>query len=231
MKSLLKKLMFRLQIQKTIRTGRFDLLRLRARMRTKGMLSRKLAQGPLPDKLHFGCGKRFVDGWLNCDLVGSDVDIDLGCGTLPFADGTFSAICSQHVIEHLDLVTELEPLMKELNRCAKPGATLWLSCPDIEKVCRSYINSKGADMIEDRLTRLPNFHTFGYPSSFMINNLFHQGGEHRNLFDFDLLEALLLKSGFTDIQNQNEGAFLAKFPEFPERRDDYQSLYVSAVRP
>lgn len=230
MKTTLKNLMFRLQIQKTVRTARFDLLRMKARRRTQKMLNRHLTKGPLPDKFHFGCGKRLVDGWLNCDLINSQVDIDLGCGSLPFADESFSAICSQHVIEHLDLVSELEPLTKELLRCSRSGAEIWLSCPDMEKVCRSYLDHKGMDLIEDRRTRLPDFTTGKYPSSFMINNLFHQGGEHRNLFDFDLLKALLDQSGFSNVTRESEETFLLRFPEFPRRNDDLQSLYVRAEK-
>jgi hypothetical protein len=34
----------------------------------------------IPNKLHFGCGERKVNGWLNVDLVGSEVDVDLTSG-------------------------------------------------------------------------------------------------------------------------------------------------------
>jgi len=212
----------------TIPVFKFDLMRLQARRRSEKMLKAYVNKGKLPDNLHFGCGGRKVEGWLNCDLKNSDVDVDLGCGKLPFHSDHFSVVCSQHVIEHLRLETELEPLFLELNRVMKDNAEIWLSCPDIEKICKAYLADKTQSLIDGRMKRYRIYSTNGYPASYFMNDIFHQDGEHKNLFDFELLAALLEKSGFHKIEKVNEDSFCARFPEFPRRDDDEQSLYVTA---
>lgn len=67
------------------------------------------------------------------------------------------------------------------------------------------------------------------PPQEMINRIFHQGGEHKNLFDFELLSWALKKAGFGSGEQVGEADFLNCFPEFPRRADDYHSLYVRAT--
>ena len=63
-----------------------------------------------PTKLHLGCGERVIKNFLNVDLQNSEINIDLTYRKLPFQNNSFEVIVSQHVIEHLDLHLELEPL-------------------------------------------------------------------------------------------------------------------------
>ena len=195
---------------------------------------------PSTPRLHFGCGATRIDGWLNVDVVHSDHDVDLASGRLPWADATFDVAMSQHVIEHLELRSELLPLLRDLRRVLKPGGEIWLSCPDIEKVCRSYQDHRMRDLIEDREERSQAFWVKpwtldgevgleGVPSSHMINSLFHQGFEHRNLFDLELLRWLLELAGFRDVERVDEGRLRAAYPEVPLRGDDAQTLYVKAI--
>jgi predicted SAM-dependent methyltransferase len=181
-------------------------------------------------KLHLGCGRRLVPGFVNVDVLGSDYDIDLGCGALPWSDGAFEAVVSQQVIEHLELRTQLRPLLAELARVLQPGGEAWLSCPDMEAICRSYLADGGARLLEDRRSRWPDFSLGGLPASHMVNVLFHQDGEHVNLFDFALLRHLLLEAGFSSVERVVEADQRARFPEFPLRADDDISLYVRATR-
>ena len=173
------------------------------------------------DKLHLGCGRRIVPGWLNVDLLHSDYDVDLGIGKLPFKSSHFKAVASQHVIEHLDIELELIPLLKESNRVLEKSGEIWLSCPDMEKVCASYFDDKAIGLINDRKSRWPDFKMPDFPSQHMINLLFHQTGTHKNLFDF-----ILNKTGFEKVNKVKESDFLERFPECPKRNDDLQSIYV-----
>ena len=222
MKALLRTVLSR----RTRASLKIDWLRLRARLRHQRG-SRQLL--PPTNQLHFGCGRRAVPGWTNVDLVQSPFDLDLAA-LLPWQDGVFDAIASQQVIEHLDLESEFLPLLDELRRVARPGCELWLSCPDMEKVCRGYVTDGGRELLADRMTRYPVQLPDGMPSSQMINVLFHQSGEHKNLYDFPLLRWLLEQRGFIDAQQLNGTAFRERFPEFPPRRDDNVAMYVRARR-
>jgi predicted SAM-dependent methyltransferase len=181
-------------------------------------------------KLHLGCGDRQLKGWLNVDMFGSDLNLDFATGKLPFADEQFQVIVSQHVVEHLTIEDEFLPLLKACHRVAKSGGEIWISTPDMEKVAKSYIDQKNKDMIDDRKMRLPHWDMKGMPSQHFMNDMFHQELEHRNLFDFDLLKWCLEQSGFTSVVRVDENQLLAAFPEFPERKDDYQSVYVKAQK-
>jgi len=210
--------------KRTIKYIEFDLLRFKARhfgSRSKIM----------HDKLHLGCWNRKVSGWLNVDVKNSDYDMDLGCGILPLPTNHFKFIVSQQVIEHLELFDELIPLFKECYRVLREGGEIWLSCPDMERVCGDYIKDKGVALIEDKKTRVPGYYSFVQaPPQHAINELFHQDGEHKNLFDFELLEWTLKRAGFTVVKKANESLLLQRFPEFPQRLDDYQALYVCAIK-
>ncbi len=179
--------------------------------------------------LHLGCGDRRLAGWLNVDLTGSDLDVDLGGGRLPWRSGAFEAVVSQHVIEHLELQSQALPLLREVRRVLKPGGELWLSCPDIEKICRSYVEHGLEDLLVDRQSRFPTFTLEGAPPSQLANHFFHQDGEHLNLFDWPLLRWALGESGFGEVHRVVETDLLARFPGFPERSDGAQTLYVKAV--
>jgi hypothetical protein len=221
---------------RTIEMIRFDAARAKARRHR-----RKHFSTPAYKKLHFGCGKRRIPGWVNTDLANADVCWDISTGTLPWGPNVFSHAMSQHVIEHLDIETELLPLLKELHRVLEPTGRLWLSCPDMEKICHSYCNNKMQDLIDDREKRartvwgaewsLDKVNTIpNNPSSNMFNSIVYQGHEHRNIFDFDLLKWLLDHAGFRAVTRISEADLLADFPEIPQRLDDAQTLYVVASK-
>jgi hypothetical protein len=179
------------------------------------------------------CGNRRISGWLNVDVAGSEWDVDLAAGTLPWNNGQFTAIVGQQVIEHLELTSELLPLLAALRRVAQVGAEIWLSCPDLERVCSAYAENRGQGLIDDRLTR-PNLGLAALgmaevPPQHMINFLFHQGGEHVNLLDFELVSWALHRVGFGNCEKVDEARLLERFPEFLPRNDDRYSLYVRAI--
>lgn len=204
---------------------RFDLRRYSVRRHV-----RRRSWKPPVRKLHLGCGRRKVEGWWNVDLQDSDENVDLAAGRLPWGEHAFDVIVSQHVIEHLELQSELLPLFAELHRVLTPGGEIWLSCPDMEGICRDYIERSGEGLVLDRQSRFPHFSMQGVPPQHFINVLFQQSGEHRNLFDFGLLSWALETVGFSVCTKTDEPTLASRFPDLPPRNDAYQSLYVRAER-
>lgn len=178
--SRLKKKIKEILSPRTAKLIRFDLMRLCARLSPVGQSVAK------SENLHFGCGSHRVPNWLNVDVKDSDWDVDLASGELPWPNDHFKAAVGRHVIEHLELEHELLPLFGELRRVIQPGGIILVSCPDIERICNSYMESGMSDLVQDRQSRFPEFDLDRFPDTHMINILFHQNGEHRNLFDFDL---------------------------------------------
>jgi len=180
--------------------------------------------------LHIGCGDKKVEGWINVDLSGADVNIDLSAGYLPWNDNVFENIASQHFVEHLYIKDELIPMLKECYRVLKPNGQLWLSTPDLKKLCNAYLNDACAGMVTDRAARLSNWTLGNYPSQQFMNDMFYQKGEHKNLFDYELLKWVLQQAGFSNIEKSNETGFMKQFPDFFNRHDDLQTLYVKAIK-
>ncbi|WP_149499024.1 class I SAM-dependent methyltransferase [Roseiconus lacunae] len=235
---LIERVLHRLFSPQTVRAIQFDRMRAATRRRIK----RQPLPSPLPEHLHLGCGPRLIEGWLNVDITGSNFDLDLGDGNLPFPDSSFTAILSQHTIEHLHLTEELLPLLRECERVLQPGGQLWLSCPDIRKICVSYLDHNCEDLIDarqkrhsgwkqgsgwtlDKETKLENT-----PGSHFVNSVFFQAGEHRNLFDFELLRWLLDVAGFPAAERASEGELMSRFDGVPSRGDEEQTLYVRATK-
>ncbi|MGW2540272.1 methyltransferase domain-containing protein [Kitasatospora sp. NPDC001574] len=213
---------------RTIAFIEHDRARLSARLR----LRRAALGGRLPEsrRLHLGCGGRRVPGWLNCDVSGSELDVDLAAGRLPFPGGSVEVVVMQHVVEHLELHGQLIPLLRELRRVCTPDAVLWLSCPDLAKVCAGYTADRGRALRDDRCSRYPDYSLGGAPVQQFVNDLFQARGRHRNLFDAELLAWALDQAGFDLVEQVKEAELLAAHPEFPPRHDDEQSLYVTARR-
>ncbi len=211
----------------TVHAMRLDAMRLRARRATP----RTRIAPPFP-RLHVGSGDRHVPGWTNVDVFGTEPLVDLGSGVLPWHDQVFDAIASQHVIEHLELHSELIPLLRELHRVSRPGGEIWLSCPDLEIICRAYFEDRAAALVADRIrTATVETGLTGIPPQHFINKIFVQEGEHQNLFDLELLDWTLRQAGFVNCRRVTPEEFHARFPEFPEHYADMLSLHVRAEAP
>ncbi len=201
----------------------FDLLRYSTRLKTG---RRKFDVNT--DKLHLGCQGKKIDGWLNVDVTASDLDVDLGGGYLPFHDSIFRFIVCQQTIEHLDMQSELIPLLREMKRVCSPGAEIWLSCPDISKICAGYFSNKGLELLKGKQRRYKYEHGDA-PAQQVINAHFYQGGEHQNLFDLELLQWVLKQAQLENIEQVTEKDFLKRFPEFPSADDEDHSLYFKVI--
>lgn len=94
-------------------------------------------------KLHIG-GKVRKEGWevLNA-LPGPCVDHVCNANDLSrFADGSFDAVYGSHIAEHLDYKDELLATLKEWQRVLVPGGRLYVSVPDMDILCRLFLERK-----------------------------------------------------------------------------------------
>lgn len=93
-----------------------------------------------PRLLNVGCGDVFHPGWTNLDInpiAEEVVQCDIRKG-LPFESGIFHAVYHSHVLEHLCL-KDAERLIDECSRVLLPGGTLRVVVPDLESICRLYL--------------------------------------------------------------------------------------------
>jgi SAM-dependent methyltransferase len=85
-------------------------------------------------RLNWGCGEDVQPVWINCDVKdtpGVDMCCDIRQG-LPLDDDSLDYAVSIHALPEIPY-DDLIPVLCELRRVLKPGATLWLALPDLQK--------------------------------------------------------------------------------------------------
>jgi SAM-dependent methyltransferase len=101
-------------------------------------------------QLNLGSGDTRVADHISIDLhPGADIQHDLTT-PLPYVDGTVDHIYSSHVIEHFTR-KEWEFVRHDWLRVLKPGGVMELRCPDMEKLCRHFLNGNDPELQLQRI--------------------------------------------------------------------------------
>ena len=132
------------------------------------------------DRIHYACGQRVLDGWLNVD--GFDESYPNGCVDLdqsrrihradltvphPFPDASFAWGYSEDFLEHL---TQAESIvfLCEAYRTFKDGGVLRLSFPGLAGILRRHLRSGGfagaTTCVEEAYTRWFHKHFYTFES-------------------------------------------------------------------
>ncbi len=158
-------------------------------------------------KLHLGCGKRILKGYLQCDLMDYphvDIKTDITCLST-FNDNSVDEIYVCHALEHVGREKIFETL-KEWFRVLKPDGFLRIAVPDFEVCAKMYMEDKQI------LGRLMGLLYGGQENNLDFHNL---------CFDEELLGRLLGEIGFDWVQRYDEEDFL------PKDFDDYSKAYLN----
>lgn len=92
-------------------------------------------------RLNLGCGSHVVPGWINADFAFREgVQFVDARRPLPFRDGAFDVVYSSHLLEHLEPAVGAQ-LVGEAFRTLRPGGVVRLVVPDLEGICRLYLES------------------------------------------------------------------------------------------
>src|SRR5687768_2073927 len=92
--------------------------------------------------INVGCGEQIHPEWTNLDLVSHDkrvraIDVRRG---LPFPDQSCDVAYSSHMLEHLS-PQEASRFLRECFRILKPGGIIRIVVPNLEAICRAYLDS------------------------------------------------------------------------------------------
>jgi predicted SAM-dependent methyltransferase len=134
-------------------------------------------------KLHIG-GEAVKDGWaiLNIsqkpgvDFIGDISDLSM------FENDSASDVYASHVLEHVKQVKVLDTL-KEIRRILKPGGKFYVSVPDLDILCHTFINPIASPEMKFHVMRMMfggqiddyDFHFFGWNQVFLFDFLGQAG--------------------------------------------------------
>lgn len=152
-------------------------------------------------KLHIGCGKNFIAGWLNSDYYPKSEDIlHLDATTkFPFNDDTFDYIFSEHMIEHIPYASG-SLMFSECYRILKNKGKIRISTPDLQFLIDLYKKEKSEVQI-DYIKWATDQSIQNAPycdDTFVINNYVRDWG-HKFIYDEKTLSKALKIAGFTNI--------------------------------
>lgn len=155
-------------------------------------------------KVHLGCGKNYIPGWINVDLFSSiNADLYADVSALPFPNRSVACLYCSHILEHCQRHTILATLSHWRDLLCL-GGILRLAVPDFKACCRWY----------QRTGDLPS----------LIGLLFggqnHPKNNHFITFDERTLTDALKRVGFRYVRKWDwRKTEHAKF-------DDYASAYL-----
>ena len=161
-------------------------------------------------KLHLGCGKRYLPGYIHIDIdEGEHIDYCFDIKSLKmFENNSVDIIYSCGAIVYFDR-QELKEVLLDWYRILKPGGKLRISVPDFKKIIEVY-NTSGMDIKTKGLLG-PLFGRWP-----IKQNILYQ----KTVFDFDSLKVFLKKCGFNNISKYDWRDIL------PPDYDDYSKAYI-----
>jgi len=170
-------------------------------------------------RLHIG-GKESREGWKILNVVPAPgVDYVGHCSDLSaLADGSCGEVYASHVLEHLGYNGELQRALAEIGRVLAPGGMVRISVPDLEVLCRFFL--------DPNLTVEERFHVM----RMMYGGRMDEHDVHYVGLSFDFLAAFLAGAKFTNIRR------VAQFGIFNDTsnlrlKGELISLNVEAEKP
>lgn len=173
-------------------------------------------------------------GWINIDAIKAP---NINClydsrKKLPFQDNSVKAIFCEHFFEHMDYSEEVPRFLSECHRVLQSDGVIRISVPNAEEYLKAYCNDDWDHMT--RLRPLLNNRTDAcYKCSYrtkmeLVNMVFRQAHRHRFAYDYETLEFVLDRYGFSVIERKEFNVSALEELKIDEPARASESLYVEA---
>ncbi|MBP3228054.1 MAG: methyltransferase domain-containing protein [Bacteroidaceae bacterium] len=158
--------------------------------------------------LHLGCGDNLLgQGWVDTDIKPANDKVRFLDATQPFpyTDGTFDAIFSEHLFEHLSYEGG-KSMLRECYRTLKPGGVIRITLPTMDFLKRLLADPQDARNRRYVRWSLQHYAARMYAdlaelgeaelATLVVNNFIRLWG-HRMVYCTATLERMLADAGFT----------------------------------
>lgn len=181
--------------------------------------------------VNIASGGKGLPGWINIEgFPAEDNILKLDVRRrLPLADGSAKRVLAEHVLEHLEFRTDAPNLIHEAHRILTPGGVFRVIVPDAERFVRAYA-ADDRDAFRSIGWDLDCMPHDIYSKMHILNHIFHQEGEHFFAYDFETLDWLLRRCGFSDVRQMSYKNSLDPELAIDQPNHAPYSLYVDAVR-
>lgn len=181
-----------------------------------------------PERLHLGCGQRFIEGFYHVDAhAHPHVDRVADVSNLNFLpDNAVTLIYAASVLEHFGR-HEYMDVLREWHRVLKPGGVLRLSVPDFDAAIAVYLDR---DRFPDGLRQIHGA---------LIGGQRDAWDYHKMVFNAELLTAALIETGFRTCRSwdwrQTEHSHVDDYsqayqPHMDKANGIHQSLNMEGVK-
>jgi len=163
-------------------------------------------------KLHLGCGKRYLKGYVHVDLADfPHIDHRHSIERLPmFEDNCADVIYSSHALGYFDRFEVLE-VLADWRRVLKPGGILRLAMPDFESLVKVYLKYGELDRVLG-----PIFGRWPVPGTDTV--IFQ-----KTVYDYPSMQKVLEQAGFEQVRRWDwRQVFVGELQGY----DDYSQAYV-----
>jgi predicted SAM-dependent methyltransferase len=166
----------------------------------------------LATKLHLGCGKKYIPGYINIDCdENPSCDYNENIKNLWHPENTVDVIYCCHAFEYFDRIEAIE-VLKNWHKVLRKGGILRLSVPDFEGIVKVY---QKYGNLEHQGILGPLFGRWEIEAQKERTFLFH-----KTVYDFNSLKNMLESVGFTNVRrydrDKTEHAYI----------DDYSAAYI-----
>jgi len=142
-------------------------------------------------KLHLGCGKRYIPGFVHVDVADlPHIDHRGDVRSLPmFKDESAELVYACHVLEYFDRV-EVVDVLREWHRVLAHGGVVRLAVPDFAALTEVYRRYGELGRVVG-----PLYGRIEVPADGGLRVLYH-----RTVYDFESLRAMLEGVGFRNVR-------------------------------
>ncbi len=161
---------------------------------TKSLIDKAIESGE-PLKFNMGSGRDKIPGYIAVDKYNDNADIKEDLMDVQLPENACDEIYASHVIEHVSYTQAIE-LLKRWRAALKPDGKLILEMPDLEALCKDFVNANDEERFMLTLC------IYGAFQNHMSEEAIETGTASPHIWGYypGIMQILLSEAGYQDIK-------------------------------